>query len=95
VQQIVVTPCAVTDPIGWPPSGAQLPPVGEVVNSTLWIALADVHALCGRGDSVGPGFALQLWLPQVRTCAPELQSTPDGDPHVHGEHPRVSLTPPL
>jgi hypothetical protein len=71
----------------------QLPPVGEVVSSTLWTALADVHPL-GRGDTVGPAFELQLGLPHVRTCAPELQSTPPGEPQVHGEHPRVSSMPP-
>jgi hypothetical protein len=77
--------------MGWPPSGAHEPPVGDVVNLMALTLLVDVHVDDG-GTTVAVRPAVQFGFPHAVTFPPSSQSTPEGSPHVHGEHPRVSPT---
>jgi hypothetical protein len=86
---MVVSSCWVTDPSGWPPSGAHEPPLGDVVNFMVFTPLADVHAVDG-GSTVAARLELQFGFPHPVTFPASLQSTPTGSPHVHGAQLRES-----
>jgi hypothetical protein len=87
---MVVEVCGVMVPVGCPPFGVQLPPVG--VDSKLAPCILTGGATQPEGTGVRACVEppSQPVVCQSSTCAFVLQSTPVGDPHVHAEQPRES-----
>jgi hypothetical protein len=90
VQQIVIASCGKMKPIGPPPTGVQLPPVGLVEKVAPCIVKAGVTHVDGSGVTGWPTPASQSFVGHKVTRALVVQSTPVGVPQLHGAQPRVS-----
>jgi hypothetical protein len=91
VQQIVIGFSGTMLPIGPPPAGVQLPPVGLVVKVAPCIVKLGVTHVDGSGVTGWPPPASQPFVSHKVTCAFIVQSTPVGVPQVHAAQPRVSF----
>ncbi len=95
-QQKVVSPVGVTVPVGWPSTGAQVPPTGAVV-----VAFMEKMSWSARGAqvpevSVSAGEPVQLVSSLVADpyrVNVTVQVAPVGAPQLPAAQPRVSILP--